>query len=74
MTVHVYVLNIERKKKMRPEDRIDRICEKLREAWHKVPDWRIGQLLDNILGVNDPFYVEDTETEKALDRFNRGSK
>ena len=58
----------------RPEDRIDRICEKLRKAWHKVPDWRIGQLLDNILGVNDPFYVEDTETEKALDRFNRGSK
>lgn len=59
---------------MRPEDRIDIICEKLRKAWHQVPDWRLGQLIDNILGVNDPFYIEDTETEQALDRFNRGTR
>ena len=54
---------------MRPESRIEVICELLREAWHKVPDWRFCQLIDNILGVDNPFYVEDTQLEEALKEF-----
>lgn len=59
---------------MRPESRIEVICELLREAWHKVPDWRLGQLIDNILGVNDPFYVEDTRLKEALEEFLKESE
>jgi hypothetical protein len=54
---------------MRNPDRIDRIAEKLRRAWHEVPDWRLGQLVSNLLGPGpqDVFFLEDNEWEKLLD-------
>ena len=52
---------------MRDPQRIDYYCNELAEVWHKVPDWRLSQLMKNILNgwVNkygtDPFYAEDAE-------------
>ena len=58
---------------MRDEKRIDVICNKLNEYWHKVPDWRFGQLFCNFLGEElngrDLFFVEDDEFEKMLDKY-----
>ncbi len=52
---------------MREPERIDEFCEELAKQWHKVPDWRFGQLVVNVLGI-DPFYVED---ETALERIKK---
>lgn len=53
---------------MREEERIDRICDKIRTLWKKHPDQRLGQLLFNYAwGENRLFYVEDYETEMELD-------
>lgn len=50
---------------MRDPKRIDKFCDELKKYWHKVPDWRFGQLVVNVLGV-DPFFFED---DKILDAF-----
>jgi len=52
---------------MRNPDRIDSFCRDLAELWHKVPDWRFGQLMSNMLGAyvgetkKDIFFPEDDE-------------
>ena len=46
---------------MRDPKRIDEFCNKLAQLWHKVPDWRFSQLMENMLGPNDFFYMEDNE-------------
>jgi hypothetical protein len=57
---------------MRNPDRIDVFCDELKKMWHKIPDWRFGQLMSNALGAvyertnNDPFYMEDDEMLKEL--------
>lgn len=53
----------------RDPERIDRIVDKLREVWHTVPDWRLGQLVSNLIGPGrqDVFYREDDEWEASLD-------
>lgn len=50
---------------MRDPNRIDEFCAELAAVWHKVPDWRFGQLVANVLGV-DPFYVEDEDAMTLL--------
>jgi len=53
---------------IRDPARIDRIVEKLRQAWHQHPDQRLGQLVCNLTRIaGDPFPVEDTITERSLD-------
>ena len=60
---------------MRDPDRINRIIEKLRLAWHSRPDLRLCQLVENlglsceIRGTEDHciFYVEDDLLEVKLD-------
>lgn len=49
--------------------RIGRILLLLGELWQKYPDWRLGQLIVNVTGKSDPFYVEDDDLEKALRDF-----
>lgn len=47
---------------MRDPKRIDEFCEILKKVWHKEPDWRFGQIIENIkrgYGINDIFYIED---------------
>lgn len=51
---------------MRDPNRINRICELLSEVWKQYPDWRLGQLLFNLTGRYDMFYVEDDTIEEEL--------
>jgi hypothetical protein len=53
---------------MRDPERINRICDLLRDVWKLIPDWRLGQLIFNLTGRYDCFYVEDDTLEKALKR------
>ena len=52
---------------MRDPNRIDEFCNELARMWHKVPDWRFGQLIDNLTKEyhhethRDIFFVEDDE-------------
>ena len=53
---------------MRDPNRIDKFCNELAELWHKVPDWRFGQLMMNLFAVYkikysavDWFNAEDDE-------------
>lgn len=52
----------------RDPKRIEKIIPLLEEAWKKNPDWRLGQLISNLLGPgrHDVFYVEDEEWEALL--------
>lgn len=51
---------------MRDPNRIDVICDLLKEVWKQYPDWRLGQLIFNLTGKYDCFYVEDSTLEEAL--------
>ena len=59
---------------MRDPTRIDHFCRLLAYYWHRVPDWRFGQLISNVLGA----YVSDTgrdiffpEDQELLDYFRQ---
>jgi len=55
---------------MRDPKRIKRVISKVEELWKVNPDWRLTQLIMNVLSMNsDPFYIEDEQLEKALDDF-----
>lgn len=60
---------------MRDPNRIDEFCATLATLWHKVPDWRFGQLMCNVLGevyanTNvDPFFIEDDEMISEMHNF-----
>lgn len=54
---------------MRDPNRIPRVLNLLEKVWQEVPDWRLGQLIENIardMGWNDAFYVSDDDLEKEL--------
>jgi uncharacterized protein YihD (DUF1040 family) len=59
---------------MRDPNRINTILTLLQQGWAKVPDWRFGQLIENIkryIVVDDLFYVEDDKLiEKIIDFFD----
>lgn len=48
---------------MRDVNRIKPFLERLEKVWSKVPDWRFGQLMVNVLNTmpRDPFFPEDDE-------------
>lgn len=56
---------------MRNPKRIYFIIQKLDEAWEFVPDWRLAQLISNLLGpgLHDIFHLEDDHLEELLDKF-----
>lgn len=54
---------------MRNPDRIPAILNSLAEAWELEPDWRLGQLLTNISGLDDMFYLEEEELQDLLEEF-----
>lgn len=56
---------------MRDQKRIENFCETLKEVWSKMPDWRFGQLVSNIVksaGMTPQsfFYMEDDEMREIL--------
>ena len=59
---------------MRNPNRISEVLMMLQQGWEKVPDWRLGQLIENLkraIGVDDLFYIEDDElVEKIIDFFD----
>ena len=52
---------------MRDPKRIDKFCDELKIVWKRLPDWRFGQLMMNLLGEyqavtgRDPFFPEEDE-------------
>jgi uncharacterized protein YihD (DUF1040 family) len=60
--------------KMRDPARIDEVLEALREAWVKVPDWRLTQLVINASDTNHDcgpvFYLEDSDLLARLQRLS----
>lgn len=52
---------------MRDYRRINQILERIRVLWHNNPDWRLTQLITNVLGHGgDHFYVEDDVLDRRL--------
>ena len=54
---------------MRDPERIDKFCKELAQIWKEnCPDWRFGQLIENVLTdrISDPFYMEE---DKMLQTF-----
>lgn len=58
---------------MRDPKRIQTFCNQLAEHWSKVPDWRFGQLIANVLGEElngrDLFFPEEDEMMGYFDHF-----
>ena len=57
---------------MRDPKRITPLLTELSEQWKKFPDWRFGQLIENIkrfYGVNDLFYIEDDKMLELIKDF-----
>ena len=55
---------------MRDPKRIKKFCDRLAKAWETaVPDWRFGQLISNILGGCDPFFVEDDKMIEGIEKY-----
>ena len=57
---------------MRDPKRIKEFCEQLASIWERVPDWRFGQFISNVLGQvqtekkRDIFFIEDDEMLTAI--------
>ena len=60
---------------MRNPDRIPEVLKELEKFWEQVPDWRLGQVISNfsyeLMGNNDPFYMEDTDLLELLKNKNK---
>lgn len=60
---------------MRDPNRINQYCNELAEVWHKVPDWRLAQLMINAMhqwawsNKGDPFYAEDADFMEFIKNF-----
>ena len=60
---------------VRNPKRIRGYCDRLAACWEKVPDWRFGQLLSNVLGEycsetgRDIFFPEDEELISYFEKF-----
>ena len=57
---------------MRKSERIDKFLEEFGKEWKKVPDWRFGQFISNVLGEIvattgvDIFFPEEDEMIKLI--------
>jgi hypothetical protein len=55
---------------MRDPARIEAVLHLLRTVWELNPDWRLGQLLVNIIRPKQPcpevFYIEDDELVRRI--------
>ena len=62
---------------MRNPERISEVLKELEEFWKQNPDWRLGQVISNfsyeLMGNNDPFYMEDTDLLELLKYKNKNN-
>ena len=57
---------------MRNQMRIPKTIQLIEHYWLKVPDWRFGQLIENIktfAGIDDLFDIEDDELMQIFEDF-----
>ena len=60
---------------MRDPNRIDQFCNELAQIWHKVPDWRLTQLMMNAFSAyhqthsNSIFHMEDQTFINYLEEY-----
>lgn len=57
---------------MRNQMRIPKTIQLIEHYWLKVPDWRLGQLIENIktfAGIDDLFDIEDDELMQIFEDF-----
>ena len=58
---------------MRDPKRISQMLELIQRGWEEmVPDWRFGQLIENLsryIGVDDLFYIEDDKMADMIAEF-----
>lgn len=62
---------------MRDINRIEPFMNELTEIWYTVPDWRFGQLIENLkkfAEVEDLFYIEDDKMLEVLKKFKEELK
>ena len=62
---------------MRNPERISKIIKELERFWEENPDWRLGQVISNLsyelMGNNDPFYMEDKDLLELLKQKNKNN-
>ena len=57
---------------MRDPKRITPLLIELEKQWERFPDWRFGQLIENIkrfYDINDLFYIEDDKMLELIKNF-----
>ena len=57
---------------MRDPKRIPEFLAVIQECWENVPDWRFGQLIENLkryIGYTDLFYLEDDKLVQHIKEF-----
>ena len=61
---------------MRDPNRIPIVLDKLKEFWEQYPDWRFGQLFNNLQSIigHDMFYMEDEMLIDFLDSLMKGTE
>ncbi len=59
---------------MRNPGRIKIICERLAALWQKLPDWRLAQLMSNVLVSKDCFFMEDNEFMEYIEKYIKEMK
>ena len=57
-----------RRSEMRDVNRIEPMLETIRKIWLEHPDYRLMQLLGNVYGARDPYYIEDEDILSKLER------
>lgn len=56
----------------RDPKRIDEVLNRLKRLWKIYPDLRLGQLMVNIVGVDqDMFYLEDQDFVNAIEDYQK---
>lgn len=59
---------------MRDPKRIKPLLAEIEKQWERFPDWRFGQLIENMkrfYDINDLFYIEDDKMLKLIENFMR---
>ena len=59
---------------MRDPKRMKPLLIEIEKQWENFPDWRLGQLIENIkrfYNIDDLFYIEDDEMLKLIENFMR---
>lgn len=55
---------------MRDTKRIRAFCNKFADIWEsQCPDWRFGQLINNVFGGDDHFYTEEKDMICLFERY-----